>query len=88
MRFRGEIETGRVPGVLLVPRDTVFLRDGGPVVWARRLAGWREVPVRLGRGNRTQVEIVSGLEEGDRVSPVDLAAGPGEGPPGPGGAAG
>ena len=81
MRFRGEIETGRIPGVLLVPRDAVFLRDDGPVVWARRALGWREVKVSLGRSNRTQVEIVSGLAEGDRISPVDLAepaeAGPG-----------
>jgi multidrug efflux pump subunit AcrA (membrane-fusion protein) len=88
MRFRGEVETGRIPGVLLVPRDAVFLRDGGPVVWARRLVGWREVPVTLGRGNRTQVEVVSGLSEGDRISPIDLAAPPEEGPSSPGGAAG
>ena len=73
MRFRGEIETGRIPGVLLVPRDAVFLRDAGPVVWARRALGWREVRVTLGRSNRTQVEVVSGLAPGDRVSPVDLA---------------
>jgi multidrug efflux pump subunit AcrA (membrane-fusion protein) len=88
MHFRGEIETGRVPGVLLVPRDAVFLRDGGPVVWVRRALGWREVPVTLGRGNRTQVEVVSGLAEGDRVSPVDLASAPDDGSSGPAGSAG
>ena len=85
MRFRGEIETGRIPGVLLVPRDAVFLRDDGPVVWARRALGWREVKVTLGRSNRTQVEIVSGLAEGDRVSPVDLARARGRGAGRPGG---
>jgi HlyD family secretion protein len=74
MRFRGEIETGRVPGLLLVPRDAVFLRDTGPVVWTRRGLGWREVPVRLGRSNRRQIEVVEGLDEGDRLSPSDLAA--------------
>jgi multidrug efflux pump subunit AcrA (membrane-fusion protein) len=73
MRFRGEIETGRIPGVLLVPRDAVFLRDAGPVVWARSPLGWREVRVTLGRSNRTQIEVVSGLAPGDRLSPVDLA---------------
>jgi HlyD family secretion protein len=73
MRFRGEIETARTPGLLLVPRDAVFLRDSGPVVWARRALRWTEVPVRLGRTSRRQVEIVEGLVEGDRVSPVDLA---------------
>jgi hypothetical protein len=88
MRFRGEVETGRIPGVLLLPRDAVFLRDDGPVVWARRALGWREVKVTLGRSNRTQVEVVSGLADGDRISAVDLAV-PREGPPGrPPGAAG
>jgi multidrug efflux pump subunit AcrA (membrane-fusion protein) len=87
MRFRGEVETGRVPGLLLVPRDAVFLREGGPVVWARRALAWREVPVKLGRSNRTQVEVVSGLAEGDRISPVDLAAPEGKAQ-GPAGAAG
>jgi multidrug efflux pump subunit AcrA (membrane-fusion protein) len=76
MRFRGEIETGRVPGLLLVPRDAVFLRESGPVVWAGRALGWTEVPVRLGRSNRRQVEVLSGLEEGDRLSPTDLAVAP------------
>jgi multidrug efflux pump subunit AcrA (membrane-fusion protein) len=73
MRFRGEIETGRVAGLLLAPRDAVFLRESGPVVWVRRAMGWREVPVRLGRSNRRQVEVLSGVGEGDRLSPTDLA---------------
>jgi HlyD family secretion protein len=80
MRFRGEVETGRIPGVLLAPRDAVFLRDNGSAVWVRRAFGWREVKVGLGRSNRTQVEVVSGLAEGDRISPVDLAL-PREGQP-------
>jgi multidrug efflux pump subunit AcrA (membrane-fusion protein) len=88
MRFRGEIETGRLPGLLLVPRDAVFLRDEGPVVWARRALGWREVKVKLGRSNRTQVEVVTGLAEGDRLSPVDLKTEAGERAVRPGGATG
>jgi multidrug efflux pump subunit AcrA (membrane-fusion protein) len=88
MRFRGEIETGRLPGLLLVPRDAVFLRDDGPVVWARRALGWREVRVTLGRSNRTQVEVVQGLAEGDRISAIDLQAPAGTTPARPPGAAG
>jgi len=72
MRFRGEIETGRVPGLLLVPREAVFLRDDGPVVWKEGPLGWREAKVTLGRRSRSQVEVLSGLREGDRVSPSDL----------------
>ncbi|HEY6551880.1 MAG TPA: HlyD family efflux transporter periplasmic adaptor subunit [Vicinamibacteria bacterium] len=74
MRFRGEVETGRIPGLLLVPREVVFLRASGPVVWARRALRYAEVPVRLGRSSRRQVEIVEGLAEGDSLSPIDLAA--------------
>jgi HlyD family secretion protein len=73
MRFRGEIETARTPGLLVVPREAVFLRESGPVVWARRALRWTEVPVRLGRTSRRQVEVVAGLAEGDRLSPLDLA---------------
>jgi HlyD family secretion protein len=78
MRFRGEIETGRTPGLLVVPREAVFLRESGPVVWARRALRWTEVPVRLGRTSRRQVEVVAGLSEGDRLSPLDLAPRAGE----------
>jgi multidrug efflux pump subunit AcrA (membrane-fusion protein) len=73
MRFRGEVETGRIPKLVLVPRDAVFLRDSGPVVWTRRALGWNEVPVKLGRSNSREIEIVSGVGEGEFVSPVDLA---------------
>ena len=73
MRFRGEIETGRLRSLLLVPREAVFLRDDGPVVWRKAALGWRETRVELGRSSRTQVEVVSGLREGDLVSPLDLA---------------
>ena len=72
MRFRGEIETGRIPGLLLAPRETVFLSAEGPVVFVQRALGFKEVRVTLGRKNRRQVEVVSGLREGDRLSPVDL----------------
>jgi hypothetical protein len=73
MRFRGEVETGRIPGVLLVPREVVFLRESGPVVWVRRALGWSEAAVKLGRSNRRQVEVLAGVREGDRLSPLDLA---------------
>lgn len=75
-RFRGEIETDRVPALTLVPREAVFLRASGPVAWRRARFGWREVRLGLGRHNRTQLEVVSGLVAGDLVSPFDLAESP------------
>ena len=89
MRFRGEIETGRLPDRLLIPREAVFLRASGPVVFARRGLRWAEVPVRLGTSSRKQVEVLGGLSAGDRILPVDPSSpgGP-SGVPSVGGGAG
>lgn len=72
MRFRGEIETKRIPSLLVAPRDAIFLRASGPVAWVKRGGSYTEVPVKLGRRSKLLVEIVSGLSEGDLVSPNDL----------------
>jgi multidrug efflux pump subunit AcrA (membrane-fusion protein) len=72
MRFRGEIETGRLPSLLVAPRDAVFLRPTGPVVWAKRGRRYQETPVTLGRSNKKWVEVLAGLNEGDLVWSVDL----------------
>lgn len=72
MRFRGEVETGRVAGVLAAPREAVLLRAAGPAVWVKTPLGWTERGVTLGRSNARLVEVVSGLAEGDLISPTDL----------------
>jgi HlyD family secretion protein len=72
MRFRGEIETQRIQGALLLPREAVFLRPAGPVVWVKRWNGWREASVTLGRQNKKFVELKAGLAEGDLVATADL----------------
>jgi len=70
MRFRGEIETERIPDALLVPVEAIFPRLDGPVVYRRAMLGLDEVRVELGRRNEDFVEVLSGLDEGDRVSTV------------------
>lgn len=72
MRFRGEIETKRIPSVLVAPRDAIFLRATGPVAWVKHGSGYTEVPVRLGRRSKEVVEVLSGLTEGDLVATTDL----------------
>ena len=70
MRFRGEIETGRDTGLLLVPA-----RRGLPARrrarWCGRAGAWagRRLPVRLGRSNRRQVEIAVGPRGGRPAEP-------------------
>jgi multidrug resistance efflux pump len=70
MRFRGEVETGRAPGVLLVPSEAVLVTAGGPLVYRKTLLGTEAVRPRLGRRNASEVEVLSGLAPGDRLSRV------------------
>ncbi|MEO8362218.1 MAG: efflux RND transporter periplasmic adaptor subunit [Vicinamibacteria bacterium] len=68
MRFRGEIEIARAARVLQIPREAVFFRSAGPVVYVRGFRGFKAVAVKLGRTGRTQVEVLSGLSDGDIVA--------------------
>lgn len=83
MRFRGSVETGRVHGALLVPVESIFTTESGPIVWRKTATGFEARHVEVGERNKELVEVRSGLEEGDRVSRVDLAQ---ETRPRPGGA--
>ncbi len=57
--------------VLLVPVQAVFREsDGKTYCYVFSLRGLRKVLVATGRDNDLQVEVVSGLKEGDRVSLV------------------
>jgi multidrug efflux pump subunit AcrA (membrane-fusion protein) len=70
MRFRGVVETERITDVLVVPIDAVFATSDGAFVYKQD--GSKAVPtdVKLGRRGARRVEIVSGLQVGDRVALV------------------
>jgi multidrug efflux pump subunit AcrA (membrane-fusion protein) len=74
MRFRGDVETDFVGDALLVPIDSVQMTADGPVVQRKTTLGHATVPVELGRRNRDRVEVLDGLNEGDRVSVTPLGA--------------
>ena len=67
MRFQGTVELARVRGAVLVPPDAVFISPQWPVAYRRGFFGVEKVAVRLGRYNEQFVQIVSGLNAGDRV---------------------
>jgi RND family efflux transporter MFP subunit len=67
MRFQGTIELGRVKNAVIIPRDAVFLGANGPFVHRRGAVRVEQVPVRLGRENDRSVEVLKGLDAGDRV---------------------
>lgn len=65
MRIRGHVEVARVEGALLVPLGALVPTDGGPGL---AIPGQRgDTPVRLGRRNTADVEVISGIEEGTAV---------------------
>jgi len=68
MRFRGTIETERLPATLVILSHAVFPSPEGPVVYRRTLLGYETVTVTLGRRNDTVVEVLEGLEAGDLVA--------------------
>lgn len=68
MRFRGEVETAKLPGVLVVPSAAVQGTARGPRVFRRGLFGQpEEVVAELGRQSGPWIEVLSGLAEGDEV---------------------
>jgi hypothetical protein len=74
MRFRGTIETGRVEDALVVPAHAVFPTESGPVVYRKTVFGHEAVHVELGRRNAAYLEVVAGLDVGDRIAGADLGA--------------
>jgi multidrug resistance efflux pump len=75
MRFRGRVETERVPGAVLVPAAAVFIAPEGPVAYRRTSGGHQRVSLELGRRNDSYIEVLGGLAPGDQVSRIDLERG-------------
>jgi RND family efflux transporter MFP subunit len=67
MRFQGTIELGRVKNAVLIPREAVQVSSEGPYVYRRDAMNVDRIPVQLGRENDKSVEVLKGLDAGDRV---------------------
>jgi HlyD family secretion protein len=74
MRFRGEIETEHLRGVVQVPADAVFATADGPVAYRSTAGGFERVRLELGRRTQAMIEVKAGLQAGDRVSRSDQGA--------------
>jgi HlyD family secretion protein len=71
MRFRGTIEIERIEDAVVIPVETVFISEDGPIVYRKTLMGHEKVSVTLGRRNEKMVEVLDGVDESDRLSRVD-----------------
>lgn len=67
MRFRAEIERERIAKVLRIPLDAVRHDGRGAFVLRRTWLGTERSEPHFGRRSADQVEVLSGLEAGDRV---------------------
>jgi len=74
MRFRGQVETEKLPAVVQVPAEAVFVHAEGPVAYREHGGGLEKVKLELGRRSSTAIEVKSGLAPGDKVSRVDPEA--------------
>jgi HlyD family secretion protein len=62
------IATDRVPDVTLVPSESVFQRDGFPVVYKLAGSGFTEMRVQVSRRGKEQSIVASGVAAGDRIA--------------------
>jgi multidrug efflux pump subunit AcrA (membrane-fusion protein) len=62
------IATDRVKDVVLVPNESVFQRDGYPVVYRLHGSMFEEQRVQVARRGREQAIIASGVTPGDRIA--------------------
>lgn len=67
MSVRITIETGRLEGVLAIPAQALFERDGKPFVYAKTPTGFAPQDVKLVRRSESQV-VVEGVKEGELVA--------------------
>ncbi|HEX7838460.1 MAG TPA: HlyD family efflux transporter periplasmic adaptor subunit, partial [Kofleriaceae bacterium] len=74
MRFRGQIETEHLRGVVQVPADAVFVTADGPVAYKEAGGGLERVRLQLGHRTEAMIEVTAGLVRGDRVSRTDPEA--------------
>ncbi len=56
-----------ISGVLFVPVESLFVKEGGVFCRVKKAAGSEERRVTIGRSSSSYVEILEGLGEGDRV---------------------
>jgi membrane fusion protein, heavy metal efflux system len=65
------IEVGATDVPLLIPKDALQTIEGQASVFVQTPEGFEARPVTLGRANETHVEILSGLESGERYAATE-----------------
>lgn len=64
---KGRIQISQTDQTVLVPADSVQIIDDQPCVFVESPEGFELQPVILGSSNREHIEILSGIQAGDRI---------------------
>ena len=75
-RVAATLDLGAETDALVVPRQALFERGDGTVVFRLAKGAFEPVPVTLGASALGRVAVASGLREGDVVALVDPEAAP------------
>jgi HlyD family secretion protein len=62
------IATQRVADVVLVPSETIFQRDGAPIVYKLERSIFVETPITVRKRGKEQAIVDSGVTPGDRIA--------------------
>ena len=68
MSATARIAADRVPGMLLVPAEAVFQRDGHPIVYRVHGSLFDEQQVEIAHRGREQAAVAGGVSAGDRIA--------------------
>lgn len=76
MSASAEILTEREPSSLLIPLKASFSQGGKPTVWVQQGQNFVVKQIEVGKRNETDIVVLAGLKEGDRVAlenPAEVA---------------
>lgn len=62
------IATDRIPDVVIVPSESVFQKDGSPVVYLLEGSKFREQRIEVERRGKEQTVVSSGVAPGERIA--------------------
>ena len=76
MSASAEVLIETAPNSLLIPAKASFMEKGKPAVWVQRGQGFQVREIEVGQRNDTDIVVVGGLQEGDRIAlenPAEVA---------------
>jgi multidrug efflux pump subunit AcrA (membrane-fusion protein) len=68
MTATARIAADRLPNVTLVPAESIFQKDGRPVVYRVNGSRFDEQPIEISRRGREQAAVSAGVKPGDRLA--------------------